>query len=69
MSTDRDPEQRRYFILLPGAVYAYGPTTKGYPDTVAGAEQARRDAAEVWDVDPDVVEVWPANPMEYGRGR
>jgi len=69
MSPERGSEQRRYFILLPGAVYAYGPTTKGYSDTVAGAEAARCDAADAWDVDPGVVEVWPANPSEYGRGR
>lgn len=65
-------ELRRYFIklLTPGASpYAMGPTTKGYPNTDEGREQARRDAADDWGVDEEDVEVWPANPSEYGYGQ
>lgn len=63
-----EPERRRYFIFIAGAVYAYGPTSKGYPNTPEGAEQARLDAAEAWETTPDRIEVWTADPREYGYG-
>lgn len=61
----------RFFvnITLPWASpYAMGPTQKGYPTTAEGRETALRDAADTWGVDPEDLEVWPANPSEYGYG-
>lgn len=69
--TRRGPDQRRMFvnILTPDASpYAMGPTTRGYPDTPEGRTQALEDAADQWGVDVEDVQVWPANPSEYGYG-